>query len=331
MSKQRPTAVLWAESISRSVFRWLEEYLLEWQLTDARNTRKLHARIDALTQAVNHSDVVCFVKPGGLCPFCNLASRLLLETASAKEKPPFTLHIADLFNEDREALRMMLDVPVLTWPAVFIRGVHLPGGGEAVARLHKAGELVGRIGAARAEFAPTLVEPPVHPRPLLFHQAGGGSWRGCQTRIYGNVLRGIAVLQIALLLPAHELTQRGHPALAIPLLLLLAVDALLFCLAGPTPWSPLGNLATLVVWRRRGAVAPLGPYKVTVGGLYLLMNVAGVICRLPPSTATSGAIVVANTSAVSVDGDPLVCALINSDGLVWSMVTNSCFLAIFRF
>ena len=90
-SERRSKPMQWVESMSRSGYRWLEEYLLEWQRTDARNMRKLLSRTDALTQAVNYSDVVCFVKPGGLCPFCNLASRILVDASSSKDQPPFSL------------------------------------------------------------------------------------------------------------------------------------------------------------------------------------------------------------------------------------------------
>ena len=98
-SSKKPTR---AELVSRSVGGWLREYLLEWQLTDARNVRVLQARANALAEAIEHSDAVVFVKPGGLCPFCNLASKVLLEAA---EDSRFSLHVADLFNEDRDALR----------------------------------------------------------------------------------------------------------------------------------------------------------------------------------------------------------------------------------
>ena len=64
-----------------------------------------------------------------------------------------------------------------------------------------------QLKAERQAFAPAAVHVSPHPRPLLLHQAGGGSWRGCQQRIYGNVLRGIAVLQICLLAAANELRE----------------------------------------------------------------------------------------------------------------------------
>ena len=100
--------------------------------------------------------------------------------------------------------------------------------------------------------------------PLFLQQAGGGRWLTWQSTIYGNVLRVIALLQICVLVPANELWNRGHTAAATPLLVLLAADALLFTLTGPTPLTPLGNVATFIVWKRRGSVAPLGPYKASL-------------------------------------------------------------------
>ena len=354
-SQRRSRLALWAETLAHSAATWLREYLLEWQLTDARNSRMLQWRVGALSEAVRHSDVVCFIKPGGLCPFCNTATRLLLAAARATGDAPahFTLHIADLFNEDREALRVMLGAAVLTWPVVFLGGAHLPGGGEAVLRLHKEGQLLQRACAPRVQFEPHPVYPTVLPRPLLLHQAGGGAWRGCQRRIYGNVLRGIALLQIALLLPAHELQKHGHTYASVPLLALLAIDSLLFCLAGPTPWTPLGNLATMIVWRRRGSVAPLVPYKVTFGALYFALNIGALSCRLAvqgiaddgvlrvedsnstaglgAGTSAAAAAAAATAASASSSSASPVCEVIQSDGLVWSMVTNSIFLAAFRF
>jgi len=301
--------------------RWLIEYAMEWRLTDKRNASVLQGKIECFTKAINSSDAVVFVKPGGLCPFCNIASSALLK-AHEEGSPPFTLHIADLLNDDREALRMMLNEPVLTWPVVFIRGQFLVGGGEAVAQMRKeGGALAGALQAERRMFVANPVEHVAHPRPLLLHQAGGGSWRGCQSYIYGNVLRAIAVLQICLLAGANELESRGMTMSTVPLLSLLALDSLLFTLAGPTPWSPLGCLATLIVWPRRGSIAPLVPYKVTFGALYFLMNVVALACRLLPEAITGA-------DPASSSG---VCGLIGSSGLIWTMLTNSAFLAIFRF
>lgn len=220
--------------------------------------------------------------------------------------------MADLYHDDRDALLVMLGVPVLLYPIIFIRGECLDDGGPAIIKLDKEHRLVERVLVPRVPFVPKAVEAKPEPRPLLLHQAGGGNWRGCQTTIYGNVLRGIAALQVALLVPAQVLTSNGQVAASVPFLALLALDSLLFVLLGPTPWTPLGCLSTLIVWHRRGTVAPLVPYKVTFGGLYLVFNVVGLVCRL-------------------ADDDSGVCGLVQSDGLVLTMITNSALLAVFRF
>lgn len=310
-----------------SLRRFLREYLLEWRLTDRAIASDLEMRVAAIEAAINGSDVVCFVKPGGLCPFCNLATRIFEEQLTQNK---FGLHIADLLYEDREALKVAMRVPMLTWPVVFIRGSLVAGGGEAVATMHKQNGLAEAIGAEKAVFAaPRPLPSEAHPRPLLLQQAGGGSWLGCQTRIYGNVLRGIALLQIALLAPAHVMSNRGVYAVSIPIQLLLAIDAFFFCLFGPTPLAPLGSLATLLVWHRRGTVAPLLPYKITFAGLYFLMNAIAVGCQLDATglgTGGSGG----NGTETSSENGPL-CSLVQSDGLVYTMLSNSAFLAIFRF
>jgi hypothetical protein len=117
---------------------------------------------------------------------------------------------------------------VLTWPLVFVRGAFLSGGGSAVARMHEEGSIAQAAAAPRTAFAPLPVRVETQPRPLLLHHAGGGPWLGCQSRIYGNVLRGIAMLQVALLAAAYHLEQTGQAAAALPLLILLALDSLLF-------------------------------------------------------------------------------------------------------
>ena len=312
------------QAVLTKLLRFARDYVYEWKLTDARKEKVVQARADALVAAIQQSDAVVFVKPGGLCPFCNLATSIMLaEHKNAMQS--FTLHVADLLAEDREALSDLLKMPLLTWPVIFFRGQMLPGGGEGLAKLQKQdGALVAALNAPRIDFSPPPIHVPKYPQPLLLHQAGGGAWTGCQQRIYGNVLRGIAVLQIALLWGAHELERNDHTLETIPILVFLAVDSLLFTLSGPTPWSPLGCLATLILWHRRGSVAPLLPYKVTFLGLYFLMNVSGLTCRL---------VDLANRAEAGGSGERVggFCDLVNSDGLTWTMLTNSAALAIFRF
>mgnify|MGYP004405082775 CR=1 FL=1 len=121
-------------------------------------------------------------------------------------------------------------------------------------------------------------------------------------------------------------------------------------LLGPTPWTPLGCISTLLLWSRRGTVAPLVPYKVTFGALYLLMNVVGLVCRFGDAAADAASGVTIGASSNQTQG---VCQLINADGLTLTyagesavgtgrsltkrralfhrMLTNSAALSIFRF
>merc|ERR1712032_44751 len=146
--------------------------------------------------------------------------------------------------------------------------------------------------------------------PLLCHQAGGGPWLTFQTRIYGNVLRGIALLQICLMLPAHLLNRSGHREYSLPLFAVLGLDSVIFVIFGPTPFAPLGCLAQSIVWQRRGSIVPLLPYKVTML-YYFVAALAALTC---PADATSG-----------------VCELLNSNGVAYTLMMNSIYLTIFRF
>jgi len=57
-----------------------------------------------MAEIINSCDVACFVKPGGICPFCKMALALLEDL---KARQSFRLHSEDLFSDEREALRLM--------------------------------------------------------------------------------------------------------------------------------------------------------------------------------------------------------------------------------
>ena len=137
--RKRSRLSQWTETTARSLTRFAEEYIMEWTLATDAGTRLALAKTGRRARRGHQLLRRCLLcQACGLCPFCNLASRVLV--AAAANGDTFTLHIADLLNEDREALRLMLDVPVLTWPVIYIRGTHLTGGGEAIARLEKSNE-----------------------------------------------------------------------------------------------------------------------------------------------------------------------------------------------
>ena len=122
-----------------------------------------------------------------------------------------------------------------------------------------------------------------YPGPLKFsllHQAGGGPWCSFHTKIYANVLRGIAVGQTALALLAKFVGSDSFLATQIQRFLL--VDSTLFLLFGPSPFSPLGMMATLAVWNHRGLVVSIMPYKL-IFSTYVVYLACAVAC---PSLAT---------------------------------------------
>lgn len=296
------------------------DYLLEWQATDARFVARSKWLSDNLAKVVNESDVACFLKPGGLCPFCNMATSLLVDL---QRETSFTLHFADLLSDERETLAMMLKKdysanPRVTFPAIFIFGEWLPGGYEELKRRHNDGSLLKTICqeqtvADRKRVLPLQSEEiaTLPASPQLFHQAGGGPWLTFQTKIYGNVLRGIALLQICVLLPAHLLDSDDLRNYSIPLLAILFIDSCLFVAMGPTPFAPLGVVSTCAVWQRRGSIVPLLPYKVTIF-FYAVASMASILC---PHTGE----------------DASVCKLLDSDGLVYTLLFNSIYLLVFRF
>ena len=204
------------------------------------------------------------------------------------------------------------------WHVVFLGGRWEPAGAEGVVALCKdRARLAAALAAEPTPFVPRPVPFVAQPHPRLLHQAGGGPWATCQTRIYGNVLRVIALLQVCLLVPAHAL-RGSSSAASTALLCVVGLDATLFCLAGPTPFTPLGCAATALVWRRRGSVAPLLPYKFTFALLYAFANAAGLACRSLGEEREGGAV-----------GE--LCGLVNADGITYTMMVNSVVLGVLRF
>lgn len=307
----------WLRTAKMMFGRWLANYALEWRLTDARQAARVEQVSGELAKVVNESDVACFAKPGGLCPFCTKATKLLEEFQTECR---FTLHVADLLGDERDALGFMLNdiqgsTVKLLFPVIFVCGEWLPGGFEELQQRRDDGRLrasLENVAADRAVVASLGRDKvPVLPaKPQLFHQAGGGPWLTIHSSMYGNVLRGIAFLQICLLVPAHLMDTDEMRDYSIPLLILVGVDALIFSLVGPAPFTPLGVLSTLLVWNRRGSIVPTWPYKLTF--LYYAVGAVGAI-------------------ACEKGSEQSMCKILGSDALVYSMMINSVYLCIFRF
>jgi glutaredoxin len=308
------SAVTWMQ-------RGIKDYLLEWQQPDERDAKRLRESLLFCAAAVNKSDVVCWLKPGGLCPFCNMSIALLKKL---QERKGFSLETLDLMHDEREALKLALGVTgVLTYPVIFVRGVHVEGGFTELKRECESDSLEALLNAPRAPFEPTLPQLPGAgcQRPKLLHQAGGGRWCTYHLRIYGNVLRVHAALQVGLFALSLALTRAAQPLAGAIVLIALGFDAILFCLVGNAPFSPLGLLSTVLIWQRRGAVVTATPYKV-VFLYYALTCLAFLPCVLNGSVADASP-----SNMTMCDG------LFgqNQESLASSLLVNSTLLAILRF
>ena len=315
-------------SALESAKRFLREYVREWQPTDRRAATRVAEALKRLKALIDQYDAVLLVKPGGMCPFCNMEFALLQKMQNAQEGG-FTLHAADLLVDERDALKIKYAEElgdVLKYPVLFVRGARISGSFPELKLMRDSGALETALTSARVHFAaPTAKElvnqlPGRSESPKLLQQAGGGDWLTFQTKLYGNVLRVIALLQVCLLAVAlaiysnassesgsGETGSSNGERVASVLLLLIGVDALLFVLTGPTPLQPLGVVATCLVWSRRGAIASAVPYKVTFG-LYVAACLLNMGC-------TYGS----------------VCPLTNGEALTTTLLVNSSLLAVFRF
>ena len=114
-----------ARGAAESARRFVLEYVREWQPADANATARVSEALKRLESSINNHDVALLEKPGGLCPFCNLANSLLRREQLSRD---FSLHVDVLLHDEREGLKAMRAEPgesesvVLTYPVIYIRG-----------------------------------------------------------------------------------------------------------------------------------------------------------------------------------------------------------------
>ena len=147
-----------ARGASESTRRFLLEYVREWQPADERSAARLSEALGRLSASINNHDVTLLEKPGGLCPFCNLASSLLRREQLARD---FSLHVGDLLHDEREGLKAMRDASdelgegVLTYPVIYVRGSRIAGGYTELKELADGVEGLGRaLSRERTPFDP---------------------------------------------------------------------------------------------------------------------------------------------------------------------------------
>jgi len=222
----------------------------------------------ALVDAVNTHDVVVFVRPRGRASAD--AARLLFQRVAEEN----TVKVVSADGEGGDwrthlALRAALGPGrPLEYPAVVVRGIYVGGLVEVEKLLQRDAGLAQRLGADRAQYDGP---PAALPRDA---GANGGPFDMCkdargdpslrfQTCTYASVLRGHALVFLLLNLAAAA----APPKIARGCVAALAADLLLFLLLGPTV-SVAGVAVSKVLWRVRGGVVSVLPYKV-VCGLYV--------------------------------------------------------------
>lgn len=287
------------ERAQQDVRNYLREYMC------CKDTQgDVEEATNAIIEQVSNFDIVMFKKEG--CGFCVRAKQLLVEQG-------YTEHASLTYKETlgtspalRAALKSLTNVPAVTFPAIFLRGRFLGGGDE----LHKAVE-TGSISSLLAE--PTATLTPAGSvewssllkdtrRPQLFTVPRQGRWFYFHMYTYANLIRAISFLHVIFFSILIFLTQEGSPSslLAAKVILwYLLIDTSLYVVFGPSPWSPLGVLTTVVCWSRRANSTSTIPYKVVF--CYYIYVFASALLN-PTSKLTTGVFVSAlvNSAALAI-------------------------------
>jgi len=158
----------------------------------------------------------------------------------------------------------------VSYPWIFIRG-RLIGGASELRSLIKEAELQGKLEAASIPHGPgSYPEEPSWWEPPTPGMLGGYV---LQTRVYGNVVRMYSLLHVLIFLFLSFVYYNKW------LLLLFILDLSCTVLSGPVPLSPIGILATLAVWRRRGSHVTFLPFKAFIASSTLAL----LTLRLDPN------------------------------------------------
>jgi glutaredoxin len=301
--------------------RDLTEYFLEYRCrkTVAKSNPEVDAFLDGIRRAVDEHDVVLFEKPG--CGHCRRAKVVLAEHYGHLD---VRLLIGST-RPGRNALKQALGHPEVSFPTIFVRGRYF-GGASDLCALHDAGGIDALVATPRVPFAVGRVS---RGAPQFLRPAGVGPglcdsserWCSFQMKAYANVVRIVSVLHIIgfalFLLLGSAIGGSAGVGAAMILAFFLALDMTLFVLFGPTPLSPMGDLATWIVWDWRGEPVPAVPYKV-VFVAYIVMLVR-ILSQCGLWQEHSGGVV----ECAEHEN--------NWQGSIVAAITNSALLAAFRF
>ena len=284
--------------------------------------------LDAIRDAVDHTTVFLFVKPG--CGFCERASKLLSDNypqAKALSRDGST-------RPYRVGLAHALGIAPgnMSFPAIWIRGVYV-GGADDLSNLHAAGMLEEKLRAPHLAMAPMgaglvkttpkfctkLAGSHAHLQTDGPCRASTSKWYCFQTKSYAQVIRTMSVFHVAVLALMLVCLEAGsYPGAdaAAVCFVILFVDLVLYICLGATPLTIFGNISTWLVWNVKGESIPALPYKLVWLAYVLALGRAGVLC------------------IDTFDGNLPLCWQNNTGdfraGLTGGIV-NSGFLAVFRF
>lgn len=225
--------------------------------------------------------------------------------------------------EIKAALKQGLGLPMLSFPAVFVRGAFI-GGFEQLQDVLALGRLDSLLSAPMSSFP---ADANAMPDPLqLTVGPRGQRWFAFQLHVYGNFVRMLSLLHVVLF--AFMLAAaKAAPGAVTGSIWVVTADLAIFTLLGPTPLAPICTLVTMFVWRFRGNAVTSLPYKCIIGAAYIFSMASILTCN----KILGGAI-------YQIDQCPKVCG--NGGNAecpdyfyiqISTMLLNSTFLAFFRF
>jgi glutaredoxin 3 len=248
------------------------------------------------------ADVTMYVMHG--CGYCE-RSRSFLKEQGINFDEVEGAHSA----ETRRTLKDCLNLPLLTFPVIFVKGMYI-GGYDQMFDLEAVGQLRGLVDLPHdlSRVKPDPMRLTVGPR--------GQSKCEFQMHIYSNWLRFYEGLHVIL---GFVLLSTGRSLFSTILAWLIFVELIIVVFLGPNPFAPMATLMTALCWRVRGNSVTSVPYKL-VATFYILMYI-GIL-----STGGGEYNPDYEVPLLQKLGTPYPIYLAK-----WTMIANSSLLAIFRF
>lgn len=212
---------------------------------------------EAVRTAVDTHEVMLFIKEG--CGYCARAEGLLRE----RNVVFATANGTDA--ETKVELRRVLRLPLVTFPVIFVQGIHL-GGADQLTEALQSGLFDQVAASPRKPFPEGVFEIPDPIRLLVGPR--GQPWYHFQFHCYANYVRAISAVHVAIFAIALA-TSESDQFVGLGLGWLLVVDMTMFTLLGPTPFAPLSTCVTLAIWPFRGPAVTSLPYKAVIGVAYV--------------------------------------------------------------